>query len=460
VLLAAGVLVCAAAAGAAGTPSSWGRDGPVQADAHPPRNEPPRSGPASPDPLAAPAAPGASDPAAEALREEAFAVVRQLMQDFPEDTAAMGMMGTLHRWLGDSAEAARWWQKCLEQNPREVRAYHGLAVVASMKGDWETALALWRKAQDISPDAAGVRGASAEVLLKMGRAQEAVAALEKEVELSPGVAMYQFLLGQAWFQQKEYEKAARCYQKALEIEPRFSHAYHGLGCTCMKLGQTDKARQYLDRFQGLREQEEQTNTELRRGGTQQDMAIILARTHVNAGDLCAAHRRLKDSERHWQRAAALDPRNRSCRQSLADLYRLSGRFSEALEVCEQLRQIDPGNAPRYYVSIGSLLIRLQRLDDAEEAFRKGLELAPALPPLHRGLVQLLLRRGQKLPEAHTLAQKLVELEPTAPNYSLLAEACHRNGDVAGAREAVRRAMDLEPADGKARKAPVAPPQEK
>jgi Flp pilus assembly protein TadD len=63
-------------------------------------------------------------------------------------------------------------------------------------------------------------------------------------------------------------------------------------------------------------------------------------------------------------------------------------------------------------------------------------------------------RNQKLPEAKTLAQRLVELEPTAPNYSILAEACHRNSDQAGAREALRRAMDLDrtprrPEDGKA-----------
>jgi hypothetical protein len=34
------------------------------------------------------------------------------------------------------------------------------------------------------------------------------------------------------------------------------------------------------------------------------------------------------------------------------------------------------------------------------------------------------------------------------NYSILGDACCANGDVAGAREALRQALDLEDANGK------------
>jgi len=94
--------------------------------------------------------------------------------------------------------------------------------------------------------------------------------------------------------------------------------------------------------------------------------------------------------------------------------------------------------------VGDLLFRLQRFEVAEEAVRRAIELAPSRPAGYRTLVRLLLARYQKLPEAQALARKLVELAPTAMNYSILGDACCANGDVAGAREALRQALDLEP----------------
>jgi Flp pilus assembly protein TadD len=76
--------------------------------------------------------------------------------------------------------------------------------------------------------------------------------------------------------------------------------------------------------------------------------------------------------------------------------------------------------------------------------RKSIEMAPKRPGAYFSLATLLLLWGRNLPEARTLCQELVALEPTARNYALLAEACKRNEDIAGARAALERAMELDP----------------
>jgi tetratricopeptide (TPR) repeat protein len=463
--IAAALALCVGLAGMPmGRPSLGASPAAPQAAAQP-QKEPAQAGATAAEPAAAQPSPGAPpgtpELTVEAAKEEAFAVVRQLMRDFPDDTAAMSLMANVHMRLADHAEAEKWWQMCIDLNPRQANAYHGLAMIARIKGDHEKALELWRKAQDIDPNLHGVYGAFAEALMDAGRTDEAAAALEKEIKISPGSGKYHFLLGQARFQQKQYEKAAQCYQKAIELEPQSSHPYYGLATAYARLGQEDKARQHMDRFRTLRDQEEEAASRRKRGtDDRQFVTSVLAQTRVEAGIFCAARLRMKEAEGHWRRAAALEPKNRQCRQALADLCRVSGRLAEALDLCEQLRQIDPGNTATYHLDAGVLLVGLERWDAAEESFRKAMELAPTRPPVYRSLINLLLLRNQKLPEARTLARKLVELEPAAPNYRLLAKACLRNSDDAGARDALRRAMDLDGGKAGTRMEPKQPAQGK
>jgi tetratricopeptide (TPR) repeat protein len=455
--MAAVLAICGPLAATAAPPSSWGAAAASEAAAQPQtqpqpaakagdsqsRKQPVQPADASTESPASPARPRAADPNVLPLKEEAFAVVRRLMEDFPGDIDAMHLMGSLYFQGGQAAEAAAWWQKCIDKDPQHLRAYIGLASVANIGEDYERALELLRKAQQINPTLPGIHGSAAEVLLAMGRLPEAAAALEEETRLSPRSAHFHDLLGQVYFRQKEYEKAARCYRRAIEIAPRSSHPYYGLASVCARLGQADQARQYMEKSQALRDREEQADPKAPRGHDDRlDAVLVLAWIHCDAGTLYANHRRPKEAEEHWRRAIAVDPNDRQCRQALVSLCRRAGRLAEALEFCDQLRRIEPENASYHHVT-GILLIELQRPAAAEVAFRRAVELAPADPAMHRSLAQLLLR-NQEPAEARAAARKLVELEPTAPNYAILAEACRRCGDMDGAREAMRRAIDARP----------------
>jgi len=446
-----GVLVCAAAAAliVAG-PSWWTGAVPPERLPGPKTPAGASSGPLeSPIPVPAKAAPQLQPAAAlamtaQALKEEAIAVARQLMEDFPDSTDAIGLMGSVYMRFSETGEAAKWWQKCIEQNPRRADAYHGLAKIAYAKGDREAAVELWHKAQAINPNVPGMHGALGKALLEMGQPEEALGALEKETRLSPADGNIYYLLGKAQVQQKQYERAVANYQKAVELAPGDSRPYYGLATACARLGQADQAREYMEKFKIAKAREEEDAINRLRGADDRVFAArVLAQTHADAGQVYVANRRFKDAEHHWQRAAALDPKNRSGRQALVGLYRESGRLAEAVPICEQLLAIDLRD-PTYHLNTGIVYGELQRYDAAEAEIRKAIELAPNNACACRTLVQLLLVRNEKLPEARTVAQKLVALEPTARNYSILGEACRRNGDPDGARNAAKRVMELSP----------------
>lgn len=399
----------------------------------------------SPAKTAAPGeSPEAMVAAARALKSEAIAVARQLMEDFPDSSDAIGLMGSVFMRFTETAEAAKWWQKCIEANPRRADAYHGLAKIAYLKGDREQAVELWHKAQAINPNVPGTHGALGKALVELGQFQEAIVELEKEIRLTPTDPESYYLTGQAYFRLQQYEKAAETYQKAVSLSPEDSRPYYGLATSYARLGQADKARECMEKFKTAKAREEDDATHRLKTSDDRGYAGgIAAQTHADAGKVYAGHRRFKEAEQHWQRAAAIDPKNRAARQSLVELYRSGGRLAEAVPICEQLRELEPQN-PTYHLNTGVIYGELQRYDDAEAEIRKAIELNPTYPCAHRTLVRLMLVRNERLPEARILAQKLVALEPTAGNYVILGEACRRAGDAQGAREAAKRVMELAP----------------
>ncbi|MBE3070995.1 MAG: tetratricopeptide repeat protein [Planctomycetes bacterium] len=432
----AGALMCVPAATA--TVAEPGASPPAPADVQPT--------PPAPDTQAAPAP---ASPAAEAaLREETVEVARQVVKDFPGDANAHGLLGIVYNHYGRTAEAVECWQKCTEIDPRRADAYYGLAVIAQRKGEFQKAAQLWRKAEELDPTLRGLYIQYAETLQDMGQWQEAIAAAEKAIAAGEGTLPVYLVLGKARLQLKEYDKALAAYEKAHQIRPNDARPLYGLATTYARLGQADKARQYMEQFARLRDAEDKTavkehqvpddGSDDRAWGT-----VFLATTCTDAGGLYAVHGNLAKAEEHWRRAAALDPRNLKCRQGLAQLYTQTGRPQQALAACNELRALAPKDAA-VHLNVGALLARLRLYDAAEEAARRGLELAPGHAAGYRLLAEVLLLRGQKADEAKTLAGKLVELQPTATHYGMLGEACLRAGDVAGARAAVQRAMQLEP----------------
>ena len=80
------------------------------------------------------------------------------------------------------------------------------------------------------------------------------------------------------------------------------------------------------------------------------------------------------------------------------------RIPEALQFNKRVSQIEPDNAI-CHLNIGLCSARLRRFADAEEAFRKVIELTPDSSNGYRELALLYLKAGRKLPEAGRLAEK-------------------------------------------------------
>ncbi len=314
--------------------------------------------------------------AANALENEAVEVVRGLLDTLPRSPAPVALMGTVYARFDKVDEAAKWWKKCLEMDPRRADVYVAMADVASRKGQYEEAVKLYRNALKIRAVLPDVHRKTGRALMRLGKIKEAVAALAKELRLAPRHAQSHGLLGQAYRQLGEFEQAKKHYEIAIEIRPKYTEAYYGLATVCTRLQQTEKSQQYMQQFKKLKTEDHQA--ELDRTLRRQDLAFerqLVGLAYTEAGRIFQRHGYVWRAEKHWLRAAELDPKNHICRRELASLYTRNRQYGQAVAIYQQLTKTYPQNAT-YHLQLGVLHAQMNRRDAALAAIQQALELDP------------------------------------------------------------------------------------
>jgi tetratricopeptide (TPR) repeat protein len=383
-------------------------------------------------------------PEVKSLTQEAFNEAIRLKKQYPGRDNPLYLLGLACLRTGRSAEAAKYWQQCLELNPRYGVAYTGLAGINYDKAQYEQALALYQKGLSFFQNDPQVRLNIGKTLMSLGRFDEAIKVLDENLMKYPQAVLSHIHLGQAHLQLKQYENAKIHYEKFLQVDPQNKKVCYGLTKVYARLGQKDKSTEYRKRFASL--QSSSIEKLEWRNKTYDDVHIMkqnVAEIYVQLGLCYKVYGNNIKAEELWKKAASLDTKNSSCRRSLAFMYQETARNQEALGLFQELCELEPEKAMNY-MNFGSLNAQLGQFGTAETAFRKVVNLAPDRPEGYQSLVMLYVQAGQKLPEAKRLATILVQKKPTANSYFILAQTCIRTGDQPGTLKALEKAMKLDP----------------
>ena len=176
------------------------------------------------------------------------------------------------------------------------------------------------------------------------------------------------LIGKCYYRLEEFSKATDALEKAVAAEPRNANYWNWLG------------KAY---------------------GRRAETAVFFnqPRYAVRARE-------------HFEKAVALDPRNREAISDLFEYYLeapgfLGGGLDKAADLSERLREPDPA---RYQAMQARLAEKRKEFAKAEQFWRRAVELAPSEPGRLADLARFLARQ-QRFPESDAAFEQAAQLAP-------------------------------------------------
>jgi len=154
---------------------------------------------------------------------------------------------------------------------------------------------------------------------------------------------------------------------------------------------------------------------------------------------------------YWelQETVRLDPDNVDARLALGQFLLLGKdeEFNQALAQAEAVIGKQPDSWQAWVIK-GRALENLKRLDEAQAAYQKALELQPKNPDLMRTLANFYVRKGDR-ERAEPLYKQLLEADPSARSYFLYASYLTQDkARDAEAESAYKKALELAKDDEK------------
>ena len=242
--------------------------------------------------------------------EEATLAFRQATRGQPSYAPAWGNLANCQLQLGALDEAAQFWQRALELDPKDPTHRTNLAVLEAKRGHEQRAEALYLEVLAEHPRSSRAHGNLATLLAKRGDLGRATAHLEEALTIDPTYVEAHKNLATIAVGRGDLPGAIARLEKAIEIAPHDDGALALLGLAYSQSGDLGRARTTLVR--GL-------EVAPRNGGL-----------HWTLADVLALEQRHGEAVEHYRAASELLEPNPDLAWSTAQALTRAGRNREAL----------------------------------------------------------------------------------------------------------------------------------
>jgi tetratricopeptide (TPR) repeat protein len=351
-----------------------------------------------------------------------------ILKDNPNESGAQIIRGTILNSQGKFEAAAGILALAVKNAPQDPRGHYELGVAFSNTGyperaqdEWQQAVELWPQMEEaelalaqvarlrsdhaLERDTAGqlirnhpsdpqgyILRAEAETALQQTKAAEGD--LKMAIAASPRSAVAYAAMGSFLRKQSHNAQARDYYEKALLLQPGNIESLAGIATTLVDQKQTAKA---IDRV----------HAQLAKAPNSDEIYALLGGLQVAANDTASAEASLK-------KATELNPRNLDALMLLAKVQMAGHEREESLANARRCADLNPKNPDGYYFA-GSMEQLAGNLEQAEEQYRKALQVQPNYGPAANNLAYLMTQTHHDLDAALSLAQIAHQKMPDSPS---------------------------------------------
>lgn len=345
----------------------------------------------------------------DATNEDARTRIERLLDAQNNPDAKREFYGALAKDFPDDKQFQLLYSRTLLDEKRWIEAETQLSKIASR----------W-------PDETLSRLDLARVWVELGRSDEALAAMRDLAGEKPALAtLAKLSLAETLMNHGDRERALKMIDEVQKAGPPDSeNALMALATLLLETKETERAITVLEDF-----------NKRQPGGYVATLLLVQAyanqKRYAEAENLIS---RLPESVKQNKAKEILSLQS--------DLYRRQKQWEKALAALRELMQRDRRNA-QLRMEAGLVCQEMERYAEAEEFYRKAIELAPDDAETYNTLGYFFAETNQRLGDAQKLIEKALQLEPDAGHiYDSLGWVLYRKGDFQQAVEKLMRAVEL------------------
>jgi tetratricopeptide (TPR) repeat protein len=418
----------------------------------------------------------------EALKE--FSIAMERTDQNPIHNDLNYFIGVCKNNLGDFEGAIQNFNALLRIDPSNFPAKLKLGIALHNHKMWDKAVSLYKKILLANPHYADIHYNLGLSLLGKGRISEAITSFERAVQVNqgylqarvkivvahiylgnfntafedliplaennPGYADIQYYLGITYVARDEIENAIESFRRALDINPSYKDAKVKLGALYCYSGQFEE---------GIRELEGVSSLD------PDDKAIIMAikamksipfsscssgeEVQKKCSKVFFGDRQIIQSLPEFNKSIEISPDISEMITFVMNVSEEDGSLYELLIPYVKEHAAEHDDYPDLHNSLGTLYMKVQRLDEAEVSFRRSLQLNPLY---HKARINLfsVLKALEKYEDAIQEGECIQANNVTYPDFHcVMAEICESMADHKRALASISKSLEMNPGYSKA-----------
>jgi superkiller protein 3 len=303
-------------------------------------------------------------------KEQAEEILKSIIASHPDHISPRRALADIYLSVQKLNEAEEQLREAVRVQDNNSQLFADLGYITKRKGNYQDALSLYFHALDLSPNNVARYYDIGDTFLALAEPKQAIAYLRKADQLDPFNALVSYNLGRAYFDLGRYEQCAAASNAALQYDPEMENGRTNLGLNAtINLGLA-----YLN-LGKLTEAEQCFRKNL----------LLTASSYFNLGLSLFRQKKYEESLQNFLRATELVP-----------------------------------DDAEYWDLVGNAYMELHRLDEAQRALEKSIELAPSYSLGHYDLGVVFSRIKGREAEALKLFKHAITLCPEGalPYYAI------------------------------------------